>query len=99
MAYEKEAVAGGVYITKQGQVVNAKGEVLPDYVVTDDGRAVHKDELVTPIPEDFPGADALANAGITTFKQLSEFDLAELTTIPQIGESTANQIRESLGAV
>lgn len=44
-----------------------------------------------PLPADFPGADALAAAGITTLEAVPQ-DGATLTAIKGIGPATANQI-------
>lgn len=49
------------------------------------------------IPSDFPGAEALAKAGITTFSALD--DVEDLTSIDGIGETTARKIEAALDAL
>lgn len=48
------------------------------------------------LPADFPGIEALRKAEITTFSALEEVD--DLTDIKGIGEATAAEISEALGA-
>lgn len=58
-------------------------------------------ERVTPtepgaIPDDFPGARALASAGVTSLDELRGVE--DLTAIRGIGAATADAIREALAA-
>lgn len=53
--------------------------------------------LDSPIPEDFPGADALTKAGVRTLGQLRR-RLKELQKIPGIGPKTAKKIRAHVEA-
>lgn len=46
------------------------------------------------IPEDFPGAKALADAGVTTFDALDEIE--DLTAVKGIGPKLAEQIEAAL---
>jgi hypothetical protein len=47
-----------------------------------------------PLPEDFPGRDKLADAGITTYAKLR--DAGDVTAIPGIGAATAAKIADAL---
>ncbi|HEV8655638.1 MAG TPA: helix-hairpin-helix domain-containing protein [Candidatus Limnocylindria bacterium] len=47
-----------------------------------------------PLPDDFPGRDKLADAGIRTYAQLR--DAGDVTEIPGIGEATAKKIADAL---
>lgn len=49
------------------------------------------------IPADFPGAEALAKAGITTFAALDAVE--DLTSIDGIGKATAEKIENALDAL
>lgn len=51
--------------------------------------------LDAPLPEDFPGFDALLTAGITTFGEVP-YEKSELTAINGIGPATADRILEEL---
>lgn len=51
------------------------------------------------LPEDFPGHAALVKAGITSYGKVRAYmKTGELTSIPGIGDATAAQIEEIMGA-
>lgn len=50
------------------------------------------------IPATFPGAKALAEAGIETFSAIADMSEAELVALKGIGEATAKAILEALEA-
>lgn len=50
-----------------------------------------------PLPDDFPGVTNLRDAGITTYAKVRAVaDKDELTTIPGIGQATADKIKAAL---
>lgn len=55
-----------------------------------------KTELKGPLPEDFPGRAALAEAGITSYGKLRRYK-GELTEIDGIGAATAEKIKAAQG--
>lgn len=54
-----------------------------------------KPDLKGPLPDDFPGRAALADAGITSYGKLRRVD--DLTSIAGIGDVTAGEIKAALG--
>jgi predicted flap endonuclease-1-like 5' DNA nuclease len=55
-------------------------------------------EDATPIPEDFPGRNALLAAGYTTLESLRGLSEADLIAIKGIGPKLAQQILQALEA-
>jgi predicted flap endonuclease-1-like 5' DNA nuclease len=53
-------------------------------------------ESATPLPEDFPGRNALLAAGYTTLESLRGLTEAELVAIKGIGPKLAQQILRAL---
>lgn len=60
----------------------------------DENTTVSADDM--PLPEGFPGLQALANQGITRIGDLKTV-IGDLEALPGIGDSTASKIRNSLG--
>ncbi len=52
------------------------------------------DRTTGPLPDDFPGRAALADAHINTYAQIRKID--DPSTIPGVGEATADKIADAL---
>lgn len=87
-AYEEEAPAADPVVEYRPGEAEADGASEVENETPDRG------ETFTPLPDDFPGAATLAEAGINTIEDLVA--AGNLTDIPGIGPARAAKIREAL---
>lgn len=78
-----------------GTSTSALPEVAPRTIPADTDEA-KTNPAFEPLPDTFPGKQALAEAGITTYEQVRALD--DLTKIAGIGAATAAKIEEALEA-